>query len=113
MFVKILIPIFAAYITIKIKTMTKQDIITNVKGVVKDLSNEDAKKVVNTVFQSIENALVRGEEVQLIGFGTLKVSDKPERKGHNPKTGEVIIIPAHKAVAFKAGKTITDKVNGK
>jgi DNA-binding protein HU-beta len=93
--------------------MTKQDIINNVKDVVKNISNEDAKKAVNATLQSIENALVRGDEVQLIGFGTFKVSDKPERKGHNPKTGEEITIPAHKAVAFKAGKAVTEKVNGK
>lgn len=93
-------------------TMIKQDIISNVKDVAK-ISGDEAKKAVNTVLQSIENALIRGEEIQLIGFGTFKVTDKPERKGRNPKTGEDIIIPAHKSVSFKAGKAVNDKVNGK
>lgn len=93
------------------QTMTKKDIISNVKAVVPSLTNKQCETVANVVLQSIANGLERGEEVQLLGFGTFKVSDVPERQGHNPRTGETITIAAHKVVKFKAAKAVSDKIN--
>ena len=76
-----------------------------------DLKKKDAEAAVNAVFTAFEDALVSGEKVQLIGFGTLEVKTKAARKGHNPKTGEEIEIPATKQIKFSAGKTLKDKVN--
>ena len=70
-----------------------------------------AEKAVNALFASIEEALVAGDKVQLIGFGTFEVRTREERKGRNPKNGEEITIPASKNPAFKAGKGLKEAVN--
>ena len=55
--------------------------------------------------------MVAGEKVQLVGFGTFEVNERPERQGVNPATGEKITIAAKKVVKFKAGADLTDAVN--
>ena len=76
-----------------------------------DLKKKDAEAAVNAVFAAIEGALVSGEKVQLVGFGTFDVKEKAAREGRNPATGEVISIPACKQVRFTAGKTLKNKIN--
>ena len=76
-----------------------------------DLKKKDAEAAVNAVLAAIEDALVAGEKVQLIGFGTIEVKAKEARTGRNPATGETITIPASKQIKFSAGKTLKDKVN--
>lgn len=76
-----------------------------------DLKKKDAEAAVNAVLAAIEDALVAGEKVQLIGFGTLEVKAKEARTGRNPATGEAIEIPASKQIKFSAGKSLKDKVN--
>ena len=58
-----------------------------------------------------KDALVAGEKVQLVGFGTFEVNERPERQGVNPATGAKIVIPARKVVKFKAGADLSDAVN--
>jgi len=77
-----------------------------------DLTKKEAERVINALFASIEEALARGEKVQLVGFGTFEVRDREARKGRNPQTGEEIEIPATRVPAFKAGKALKDAVNG-
>ena len=75
-------------------------------------TKKDAEVVVNATMSTIEGALVKGEKVQLIGFGTFETRDRKERQGRNPrKPGEVIKIAASKAPVFKAGKALKDAVN--
>lgn len=75
-------------------------------------TKKDAEAAVNAFIASVEGALVAGEKVQLIGFGTFEVRERKERQGRNPrKPGEVIKIPASKAPVFKAGKALKDSVN--
>lgn len=76
-----------------------------------DLKKKDAEAAINAVFAAIEEALVSGEKVQLVGFGTFDVKEKAAREGRNPATGEVIEIPACKQVRFTAGKTLKNKIN--
>lgn len=78
-----------------------------------ELTKKDAEKAVSAVFASIEEALSRGEKVQLVGFGTFEVRDRAERTGRNPKTGEEIVIPASKVPAFKPGKALKEAVDQK
>ena len=75
------------------------------------LSRKDAEKAVNAMLDTVGNTLAKGETVQLIGFGTFEVKERAARDGRNPRTGEVVKIPASKAPAFKAGKALKDKVN--
>ena len=78
-----------------------------------EFSKKDAEKVLNSFVGSISDALAKGEKVQLIGFGTFEVKQRPARVARNPRTGAEIKIAASKAPAFKAGKALKDKVNTK
>lgn len=75
-----------------------------------ELTKKDAEKAVNAVFASIEEALSKGDKVQLVGFGTFEVRERAARKGRNPQTGAEIEIAAAKIPAFKAGKALKDAV---
>jgi DNA-binding protein HU-beta len=75
------------------------------------LTKKDAEKAVNALFASVEEALVGGDKVQMIGFGTFEVKARAARTGRNPQTGEAIKIPASKNPVFKAGKALKDAVN--
>ena len=76
-----------------------------------DLSKKDADAAVKAVFDAISEALAEGDRVQLIGFGTFEVAERPAREGRNPRTGETMKIAATKSPKFKAGKALKDKVN--
>lgn len=92
------------------KIMNKTDLIEVVAKEV-DLKKKDAEAAVAAVLAAFENALVAGEKIQLVGFGTFEVKTTAAKSGINPKTGEKIQIPAKKAVKFSAGKALKDKVN--
>ena len=74
-------------------------------------SKKAAEASLNATIEAITEALKAGDKVQLVGFGTFSVQERPARKGKNPRTGEVIEIAAKKTVKFKAGSELTDKVN--
>ncbi len=74
------------------------------------LTKAQADTAVNAVIAKISDTLAAGEDVTLIGFGTFSVKERAERQGRNPATGEAMTIPAGKAVSFKAGKALKDKV---
>ncbi len=71
----------------------------------------EAEKIVNALTDVIAETLgKRGEKVVLTGFGTFEVRDRKERRGKNPRTGQVIVVPAQKTPAFRAGKILKDAV---
>lgn len=76
-----------------------------------NLKKKDAEAAVNAVLAAFEKALVEGDKIQLIGFGTFDVKEKAAREGRNPATGETIQIAASKQVRFTAGKTLKNKIN--
>ncbi|MXZ79784.1 MAG: HU family DNA-binding protein [Gammaproteobacteria bacterium] len=76
-----------------------------------NLSKTDAASAIDAVVSSISSALVSGDSVTLVGFGTFSVSARAARTGRNPRTGEPIQIAASKLVRFKAGKSLKDSVN--
>ena len=76
-----------------------------------DLSKKDAEKAVKAFTDVVAEELVKGEKVQLVGFGTFEVSERAAREGRNPSTGETMKIEACKAPKFKAGKALKDAVN--
>nr|WP_239581266.1 HU family DNA-binding protein [Jeotgalibacillus terrae] len=75
-----------------------------------ELSKKDATKAVDAVFDTVQDALAKGDKVQLIGFGNFEVRERAARKGRNPQTGEEIEISASKVPAFKPGKALKDAV---
>jgi len=76
-----------------------------------DLSKGDAETAVNNVLDSLTDALTKGDQVTLVGFGTFLVRARKARDGRNPQTGETIKIPASNTPAFKPGKALKDAVN--
>ena len=91
--------------------MNKQELIAEVASK-SGLAKKDAEAAVKTVFDTIENALVKGDKIQIIGFGTFETRTRKARKGRNPrKPEEVMDIPASTAPVFKAGKALKDAVN--
>lgn len=92
--------------------MNKTELI-NAVAEASELSKKDATKAVDSVFDTILDALKNGDKIQLIGFGNFEVRERSARKGRNPQTGEEIEIPASKVPAFKPGKALKDAVAGK
>ena len=75
------------------------------------VTKKEATAVVTAAFDAITEALVAGDKVQLIGFGTFETRERAARMGKNPQTGEAVEIAACKAPAFKAGKALKEAVN--
>lgn len=74
------------------------------------LSKKDAEKALAAVVDSLTDAMVKGDKVQLVGFGSFESKCREARMGRNPKTKESIEIPATTVPVFKAGKQLKDKV---
>ncbi len=72
------------------------------------LSKVDAKKALDATIDAIKQALIDGEKVALVGFGTFSVNERPAREGINPATKEKIQIAAKKVAKFKAGAELAD-----
>ena len=75
-----------------------------------DLSKKDAEAAITAAVEAITGALIEGEKVQLVGFGSFEAKVRAERLGRNPKTKEAIEIPASVVPVFKAGKALKDAV---
>lgn len=88
---------------------TKTDIVAALIDRV-GLKQIEASASLRVVLDFIQESLEDGDTVQLTGFGTFSVKEKPERKGRNPSTGEEITIPARTVVRFKPGKLLKDAV---
>jgi DNA-binding protein HU-beta len=76
-----------------------------------DISKAAAGRAFDAAVAAITEALKKGDQVSLIGFGTFKISERAARTGRNPQTGETIQIKASKSPSFKAGKALKDAVN--
>ena len=76
-----------------------------------ELSKKDAEKAIKALVDTITEELIKGEKVQVVGFGTFEVNERAEREGCNPKSGETVTIAASKSPKFKAGKALKDAVN--
>ncbi|PZO72658.1 MAG: DNA-binding protein HU [Pelagerythrobacter marensis] len=90
--------------------MNKNDLISAVAEN-SGLSRNDAAGAVEGVFDAITQALTRGDEVRLVGFGTFSVAKRKASTGRNPRTGEPMKIKASNQPKFKAGKGLKDSVN--
>jgi DNA-binding protein HU-beta len=86
--------------------MNKTDLI-NAIAEAAGLTKADATKALNATTAAIANAVKNDDKVALVGFGTFSVSERPARTGKNPRTGEMIEIPAKKVVKFKPGADLT------
>ena len=92
--------------------MNKSDLIAAIAAKT-ECTKKDAEARWNAFVDVVTEALVKGDKVQLVGFGSFEVRKRAARKGRNPQTKEEIKIPASKAPVFKAGKALKDLVNKK
>ena len=76
-----------------------------------ELSKKDAEKALKAFTEVVAEELKKGDKIQLVGFGTFEVSERPAREGRNPRSGETMTIAASKAPKFKAGKALKDAIN--
>ena len=90
--------------------MTKAELVEEVSRV-SDLTKKHSEVIVDTVFQSIIDALHRGEKIELRGFGSFRLRKREPRKGRNPKTGDKVDVPPKRVPYFKPGKELKDLNN--
>ena len=75
------------------------------------ITNDQAKAALNATTNALKDALIAGDKIQLVGFGTFSVNERPAREGINPATKEKIQIAAKKVAKFKAGAELADALN--
>lgn len=91
--------------------MTKSELIETLAKA-EGITLKAAETAVNVTFQSMEQALIRSDRLEIRGFGSFKVKDYEGYKGRNPKTGELIEVSSKKLPFFKVGKELKERVNG-
>lgn len=92
--------------------MNKNEFVTAVADIA-EMTKTDANKAVDAFCEAVMQALAKGEDVRLVGFGNFEVVHRKASEGRNPRTGEVIQIPASNQPKFKAGKQLKDSCNDK
>ncbi len=89
--------------------MTKAELVARMAEMA-GVSKKQADRCLKAFIEAVEDALAKGERVALPGFGIFQVKERAERKGRNPRTGEIITIPARKVVVFKPAKQLKERV---
>jgi integration host factor subunit beta len=92
--------------------MTKRDLIEEVVKLHPQFSRRDAEVMVNAVFDSMTEALSRGDRIEIRSFGSFVVKHRQAREGRNPKTGTIVSVSAKRVPFFKVGKELRLRVNG-
>ena len=93
--------------------MTKRALIDELVTLYPRFSRRDAEVMVNAVFESLSDALRRGERIEIRGFGSFVVKHRQAREGRNPKTGALVDVHAKRVPFFKVGKELRLRVDGK
>ena len=91
--------------------MTKSELVVHVARRLPYVTLKDAEIIVDTIFHSMADALAQGDGIEIRGFGSLKVKDREEREGRNPRTGESVNIPAKRSPFFRIGKELHERIN--
>lgn len=92
--------------------MIRSELIQTIAEENPHLFQRDVERIVDTVFEEIINAMVRGERVELRGFGAFSIKKRDARVGRNPRTGEAVDVEAKSVPFFKTGKLLRDRLNG-
>lgn len=90
--------------------MNKNELVTSMADKA-GMKKSEVEKVLKAFTETVTEELKKGEKIQLVGFGTFEVAERPAREGRNPRTGETMPIAASKAPKFKAGKALKDAIN--
>jgi integration host factor subunit beta len=89
--------------------MNKTDIIDRIAEDIRT-NQKVAKVAVETILETISQAVIKGERVEIRGFGNFTLREYKAYKGRNPKTGEVVDVPPKKLPYFKVGKELKDMI---
>lgn len=90
--------------------MTKRDLVQRLAERL-EISQKEAKVIVDTVFEELEEALARGERIEVRGFGSFVVRTQQGHRSRNPRTGEPIDVPPKRFPRFKTGKEMKERIN--
>ncbi|MBN1272813.1 MAG: integration host factor subunit beta [Candidatus Aminicenantes bacterium] len=90
--------------------MIKADLVTKIAKEM-DVSKQEAEAGVNLFFETIKEAILRGEEIELRGFGSFRFRHRGERSGRNPRTGTPVHVPSKKVLYFKPSKILKKLIN--
>ena len=90
--------------------MTKTELIDKIHSKTENLTKRQTEQVVDTLLESIKDALAEGDKVEIRGFGNFRVRKRDARKARNPRTGKVVEVPPKKVPFFKAGKGLKEMV---
>ena len=93
--------------------MTKAELVDKIAEKKPGLTRKDVEAVVNTVLDSVKDALSNEDKVEIRGFGSFRIRHRRAKTGRNPKTGETVSVPPKKVPFFKAGKEMREMVDGK
>ncbi len=91
--------------------MTKSELVAEISEKRREIPKKDIEQVVNTIFDSMRDALIREERIEIRGFGSFTVKHREARIGRNPKTGAPVKIPAKRIPFFTVGKELRERVN--
>lgn len=91
--------------------MNKSDLVQTVSGRLQNLAIKDVEIIVSTIFDSMCGSLVKGDRIEIRGFGSFEVRARKPRLGRNPKTGEKVRVNHRRVPFFKVGKELKEKVN--
>ncbi len=76
-----------------------------------NITKQEAEKGVNTFFNTLKEAIKKGEEIELRGFGSFRIRKRGSRSGRNPRTGEPVKVPSKKVIYFKPSKILKQSIN--
>lgn len=93
--------------------MTKRDLIDELNRRFPHLSHYDSEVIINSIFNSMIDAMGRGERIEIRGFGSFVVKHRRAREGRNPKSGTMVSVSAKRVPSFKVGKELRLRVNGR
>ena len=91
--------------------MVRSELVGMLANQYPNILRKDIEKIISIVFDEISEALKRGENIEIRGFGTYKIVTRKARQGRNPKSSETIQIPAKKAIKWKMSKTLFNRLN--
>jgi integration host factor subunit beta len=93
--------------------MTRSELILRLAEANPQLYQRDLEAIVDTIFNTIADALAQGRRVELRGFGAFGIKDRPARTARNPRTGASVTVDAKRSLFFKAGKPLKERLNKK
>lgn len=93
--------------------MTKSELIARLAARYPQLAARDADYAVKTVLDAMTQSLAAGQRIEIRGFGSFSLSQRPPRIGRNPKSGEQVMVPEKRVPHFKAGKELRERVDGR